>query len=88
MKTKIHDYIEEYFPHDIDKILLLDGYEEAFVGVVESFGFQPKACYNYDKCIEMLMEDMSYEEAVEYFEFNIGGAYVGENTPAFVKLAL
>ena len=30
------------------------------------------------------MEDMSYEEAVEFFEFNVTGAYVGEHTPAFL----
>jgi len=31
------------------------------------------------------MEDnMSHEEAVEYFSFNIEQAYVGEYTPAFI----
>jgi hypothetical protein len=28
---------------------------------------------------------MSYEEALEYYHFNVTGAYVGENTPAFLK---
>jgi hypothetical protein len=27
---------------------------------------------------------MSYEEAIEYFEYNVLGAYVGENTPIFI----
>jgi hypothetical protein len=30
------------------------------------------------------MKDMTSEEAEEYFEFNVQGAYVGENTPAFL----
>jgi hypothetical protein len=27
---------------------------------------------------------MTYDEAVEYLEFNVTQAYVGENTPAFI----
>ena len=29
---------------------------------------------------------MNYEDASEYFEYNIVGAYVGENTPIFLDL--
>jgi len=39
-----------------------------------------------EKCIEILMEDMSEEEAEEYFEFNVQGSYVGETTPAFIQM--
>ena len=83
-RNEITDHIEEYFPHDVGNILLADGFEDAFVGVIQSMGSMPKATYNYDICIEILMEDMSYEEAVEFFEFNVTGAYVGEHTPAFL----
>ena len=27
---------------------------------------------------------MSHEEAVEYFEFNIVGAWIGDDTPCFI----
>ena len=69
------------------QILLADGFEEAFVGVVESFGLAPRACYDYNKCIQILMRpsDMEYEDAIEYFEFNVEQCYVGEHTPAFIK---
>jgi len=96
MKNKITDYLEENYPHDLDKILLADGFEDAFIGVVESFGSAPKACYNYDACIDALMDDdfmvsdgctPTYEEAVEYLEFNVTQAYVGEHTPAFIRLS-
>jgi len=29
---------------------------------------------------------MRYTEAEEFFEFNVLGAYVGENTPGFLEL--
>ena len=89
MSKRITDYIGENYPDYMDKILLADGFEEAFVGVVESFGNEPKACYNYDTCIDILMkDDMDYGEALEYLEFNVTQAYVGERTPAFIKLDL
>jgi hypothetical protein len=30
------------------------------------------------------MEDMNFDDAEEYFEFNVVGAYVGPNTPTFI----
>ena len=47
---------------------------------------QPSVAYDYDKVIEILTEDMSYEDAVEYFEFNIIGAWMGETTPLFIRV--
>jgi hypothetical protein len=29
---------------------------------------------------------MDYEEAVEFFDFNVVGAYVGDNTPLFATI--
>ena len=91
MRNKITDYLEEHYPHDLDKILLADGFEDAFMGVVESFGTAPKACYNLEQCLDILMSvggmqhtPMTYDEAVEYLEFNVTQAYVGEYTPAFI----
>jgi hypothetical protein len=45
----------------------------------------PRAVYSYDKCVEVLERDMDYEDAVEYMEFNVTGAYVGEQTPVFTR---
>ena len=40
---------------------------------------------SYQKCIDVLIKDgMTVEEAVEYFEFNTVGAWVGEHTPTIV----
>ena len=59
--------------------------EEAFIGLGEQFFNPPIAVYDREKCIEILARDMTYEEAVEYFEFNVIGAWVGEQTPMFLR---
>lgn len=65
--------------------LTCDGLDEAFIGLVERFGTPTIALYDLDKLLALLMKDgMSYDEAVEYYQFNIVGAWVGEFTPAFV----
>jgi len=59
-------------------------FDEAIIGVEERAGV---VAYDIDKIIEILMRDMTEDEAVEYFEFNILGAYVGEKTPVYIKKA-
>lgn len=62
---------------------IANGFDSALIG----FGFQftnPVAIYDYDKCIEVLMKDMDREDAEEYFDFNVIGAWVGESTPVFL----
>ena len=66
-----------------EDMLFADGFDGALVGYIERAGMPSIACYDKDKCIEILAKDMTYEEAVEYFYFNTAGAYVGENTPCF-----
>ena len=63
--------------------LFADGFDRALVGYnASSFC----AVYDYDKCMTILMErdEMNYEEAHEYMEFNVVSAYVGDFTPSFV----
>ena len=60
-----------------------DGFDRALVGYnASSFC----AVYDYDKCMTILMErdEMNYEEAHEYMEFNVVSAYVGDFTPSFI----
>ena len=72
---------------EAEEIVLYNQLDEAFVGVVERFGMEPIALYDYHKCIEIYMEDgMTYEDAVEFFSFNTIGSWIGDRTPAFVRL--
>jgi hypothetical protein len=66
-------------------VLLADGFEEAFMGIGRQFN-RTFAVYDRTKCIEILIaQGLSEDEAEEHFQFNTEGAYVGENTPAFVE---
>ena len=63
-----------------------DGLEDALIGTGRQFT-QELMVYSVKKVLEILMtrDGMSYEEAREFFEFNIVGAYVGPGTPVFVE---
>jgi hypothetical protein len=76
--------LNEFFDNYPD-LMKADGFDEAIVGVVRRMGGLMAICYDTDKVIEILMEDMSEDEAWEYFEFNILGAWVGEHTPVFLE---
>ena len=61
----------------------MDGFDDCILGVASRFGSEAFVIYDYDKVIAQLESyGMTYEEAVEYHEFNQLGAYVGERTPA------
>ena len=64
-------------------LLTLDGFDEAVLGVVERAGLLA-VCYDRNKILEILMRDMNLDEAMEYYEFNILGAYMGEHTPVYL----
>ena len=64
------------------KILLADGYDECLIGLAFRVG-ELVALYSAEAVIDKLAEDMPYDDAVDYFEFNIAGAYMGEKTPVF-----
>jgi hypothetical protein len=67
--------------------LLADGFEDAFVGMAERCGQPSLAVYDAEKCVHILEErdGMDYEEAEEFFSFNVSGAWAGEQTPLFLR---
>ena len=68
---------------DYEDVLIADGFDDAVIGIEP---LTMRVVYDIDKVIEILIgQGMSHDEAVEYYEFNIVGAYVGEQTPLFVN---
>ncbi len=70
------DKILDWFPEE--EILKADGFDDAIIGIDEE---TMRLIYSVSKCIEILCKEMDEEEAVEYFDFNVKGAYMGEKTP-------
>jgi hypothetical protein len=65
-------------------LLVADGFDDAILGVAQQFT-RVFVVYDQAKCLALLRaQGMSPEDAAEYFEFNVTGAYVGESTPAFL----
>lgn len=64
-----------------DAPLLVDGFNDAIIGY-EMNGM--RAVYSKYKMVEILMKDMSEEDAVEFLAYNVWGAYVGDQTPIYV----
>lgn len=70
------DKILENFPDET--FLKADGFDEAVIGYDMSF----RLVYSTKKCIDILMEEgMTEEEALEHFDYNVAGSYMGEKTP-------
>ena len=71
---------------DDERMVKADGLEDAIIGTGSRINMPDVLVYSYNKCLKIFMErdGMTREEAVEYFEFNISGAYLGEYTPLYV----
>ena len=67
-------------------LLTADGFDEAVIGIAHRIGLEV-ICYDLHKVISILMtrDGMDEEEAWEYYQFNIVGAYMGEHTPVFLE---
>ncbi len=83
MESKqIKEYIRERVEDNNDWTMFADGFDEAILGVDSS---NERVIYSYRKCLEILMErdDMSKDEAIEFFAFNVIGSFMGEKTPIY-----
>jgi len=69
-----------------ESALTADGFEDAILGIETSMNSKPRVVYSITECINILMErdKMTYSEAMEYFSYNVDGAYMGEQTPVWV----
>lgn len=82
------DDLREVLAEANEEMLFADGFDEALIGTAYRAAGTPVALYNIDLCIEILIErdGMDEEEALEFFDYNVIGSYVGDNTPIFASL--
>lgn len=84
---KLKNYIENEFPM-IGEVLLPNGFSSAFMGI-STTDETPRLVYDAMKIISILMkrDEMTYEEAIEYFEYNIAGyKSASGNHPIYVHI--
>ncbi len=76
MNSILNSIVDNYSD---ELILKADGFDSAVIGIENK---NLRLIYSVTKCLKILMDGgMSMENAVDYFEFNVAGAYVGEQTP-------
>lgn len=71
-----------------EELLFMDQeyFDEAIIGVATNALGMMAVAYSEPRIIEILIKHdrMTPDEAMEHYQFNILGAYVGENTPVFI----
>jgi hypothetical protein len=62
-----------------------DNLDDAVIGLSIRLGDAPSCLvYDFERCLDIFAgEDMDYEAAAEWMDFNVLGAYVGPTTPVF-----
>ena len=62
-----------------------DGFDKAIIGTVERIGLNV-LCYDLSMVLDILVAEhgMDEDEAYEYYEYNMLGGWLGENTPVFL----
>lgn len=72
-----------YDKYPDEQFLILDDFDKAILGVDDS---KMVIVYSTKKILSIMMEDgeMTYEDAMEHFSYNIKGAYLGEKTPTYI----
>ena len=65
-----------------EEMLFADGYDEAIIGYTDD----GVAVYSIESIIMIMItkEEMTEEEALDHFYYNVSGSYVGEYTPIYV----
>lgn len=61
--------------------------KEAIIGYVERYGMEAQILLDRNKCLKLLeKQGMTSEEALEWFDINVIGAWIGDGTPLFATL--
>ena len=67
-----------------NETMFVDGFDDAIIGL-DTSGDVFRVIYDRDKMIDILRDRdrMDLDEAIDYLEYNVWGAYVGEGTPIY-----
>jgi hypothetical protein len=81
--------LQELKDHDLldDEMIKWDGFDDCVLGIGSRCGMQDILVYSKKKIAYKLRDrdNLTVEEAIEYIDYNITGAYVGERTPILLE---
>ena len=82
MKIDLNEYAEG--------AVLLDGFENSIIGIIEEFGNGPRILYSKSKIINILCERdlMTESDAEEFYDYNIIGLHAGDQNAVFLDLPI
>ena len=82
--TNLEEIIEQY---PDEEILKADGFDNCILGYEYNWDGNIRLIYSVKAMLEELVvsEGMTEEDAIEHFEYNIRGGYVGEKTPIWCQ---
>jgi hypothetical protein len=81
----IMDMLAELNPEAI----MYDGFDDAIVGIIARCSTEPLALYDREKCLKILVDQgATYEEALDYFCYNVEGCWAGPHTPFIASFNL
>lgn len=82
--TNLEEIIEQY---PDEEILKADGFDNCVLGYEYNWDGNIRLIYSVKAMLEELVvsEGMTEEDAIEHFEYNIRGGYVGEKTPIWCQ---
>lgn len=83
-RTTPEEVTDWILANEYEEVVAIDGFDDAFIGCTPD----GVAVYNIDRCVEIIMEDcnLSLDDAIEHFEYNVQGSYIGPKTPIFIEI--
>ena len=77
-------FIKEEYP----EAMTMDGFDDCIIGICHRCGMEPVVAYDKEKVLMKMVNNdgMTYDEAVEFYEYNQIGSWVGETTPVFIEV--
>tara|TARA_Y100001951_G_scaffold41337_1_gene32727 strand:- start:148 stop:384 length:237 start_codon:yes stop_codon:yes gene_type:complete len=75
----LNEILEKY---EDSTFLKADGFDKAVIGLDEK---SMNLIYSVKACIKILCKEMSYDESIDFFYFNVKGSDMGKRTPIWCE---
>jgi len=77
--NNLQEFVDLY--GEPEETLKADGFDDAIIGIDS----KQRMVYSIEKILQILQDDdMTQEDALEHFYYNIDGSYVGDYTPIYI----